>query len=95
MLRTKGGPPRNEVTGDTDILRKEICKLLFSSVHVTRVMKLRIKCVTHMEKCTQIFCRESGRVSVHLHSCVEVTEQVLSGGGDYRGQRYQGFRQIQ
>jgi len=28
-------------------------------------------------------------------SCVEVTEQVLSGGGDYRGQRYQGFRQIQ
>jgi len=46
LLRTRVGPQRNEVTGDVDFLGKGRCKLYFS-VHVTRAMKLRIKCVTH------------------------------------------------
>ena len=75
MLRTKVGPQRNEVTGDADILSKEICKLNFS-VHVTRAMKLRIQCVMHKaevhtkflsgkqeSKCALAFLRRSYRTS--------------------------------
>lgn len=75
MLGTKVGPQRNEVTGDTDFLSKGICKLYFS-VHVTRAMKLRIKCVTHKgevhtkflsgkqeSKCALAFLRRNYRTS--------------------------------
>ena len=54
-------------------------------MHVTRAMKLRIKCVTHIGRTGyKISVGENRSVSVHLQSCVEVTEQVLGGGGDHR-----------
>jgi hypothetical protein len=57
VLRRKVGPQRNEVTGVVEFLGKELCKLYFS-VHVTRTMKLRIKCVTYNGEVHTIFLSE-------------------------------------